>query len=282
MKFICALLLLVSPFLSAQCVDNEELCATVGKWDFSIGLGAGVLTNPLHDGENIPLVIVPSFSYYGERVFFQNNTLGYTLYENESIAFSAITLINNEYAYFNRWHPQNIFLPKSSSDVIDQSPSESFQPDISYKKVAKRKWALDVGAQLNWFISNSVNAEFKVLHDVNKAYRGFNANAEVSKVFRINEHSVLEVTLGAQWNSEALVDYYYGISADETSASSSIYQGKAGVNPYLNIGYAYRINDEWQLKAFLKRKKLSSNIYLSPIVQDTTVDLIFMGFFYEF
>jgi len=286
----------------AECENENALCVQVEQWNFSLGIGGGIYTNPLHDGDDIPLILVPSISYYGERLFFQNNTLGYTLYENKDIALSAITLLNTEKAFFKRWHPQNILIPDATSDVVEQgygptllpSTDSNFDPNadpgadvkdtppVSIEEVTKRKWALDTGIQLNWFLSDTLTAEVKLLHDVNNAYQGFNASAEFSKVFKVADNSLLELSLGAQWNSKALVDYYYGVRSEDTTNSLSLFEGKASVNPYINIGYAYKLNDSWQLKAFLKRKKLSANTYLSPLVKKKTVDLIFIGFFYEF
>lgn len=268
----------ISTYSFAQCEAESESCVPVGQWKFSVGLGAGVYTNPLHDGKNIPLILVPSISYYGERIFFQNNTLGYTLIENEKFALSVILKANVEKALFTRWHPQNVFIPNIANDFVEAQPSQKINIDT----ISKRKWALDAGLQLNWFATNSINAEFSILHDVNGVYNGLNADAHVSKLFSINTSSTLEITFGTQWNSANLVDYYYGIDESDTLYLRHLYEGKSSINPYLSIGYAHKLSPDWTFKSYIKRKKLHRNTYLSPIVEKTNVDLIFIGFFYEF
>ncbi len=276
----CQYIISTSSF--AQCESESALCAPVGQWKLSVGVGAGVYTNPLYDSKNIPLIVVPSISYYGERVFFQNNTLGYTLIEGEQLTLSIITKANVEKAFFTRWHPKNIFIPNLSNDFVESVPSFGASIKISPDKVKKRKWALDAGIQLNWFVSDSINAELQILHDVNSVYDGFNGNVEVSKLFGVTAESSLELTLGLQWNSANLVDYYYGIDDSDSIYERDFFEGKSSINPYLSIGYAYKLSSDWMFKTYLKRKKLDSNTYLSPLIEERYVDLMFVGFFYEF
>jgi outer membrane protein len=254
----------------------------VGQWKLSVGIGAGVYTNPLYDSKNIPLIIVPSISYYGERVFFQNNTLGYTLLESDSIAISVMSKANVEKAFFTRWHPQNVFIPNLANDFVEANFISKDNVKISPETVKKRRWALDAGVQLNWFVTESINAELQILHDINSVYNGFNANAEISKSLNVTAASFLEVRVGLQWNSSDLVDYYYGIDKSDTAYNTELFEGKSSVNPYISLGYAYKMTADWVFKTYFKRKKLASNTYLSPLVEDHYVDLMFVGFFYEF
>lgn len=272
----------ISTYSFAQCEAESALCAPVGQWKLSVGVGAGVYTNPLYDSKNIPLIVVPSISYYGERVFFQNNTLGYTFIESEQLTLSLISKANVEKAFFTRWHPKNIFIPNLSNDFVESVPSFGASIKISPDKVKKRKWALDAGIQLNWLVSDSMNAELQIMHDVNSVYNGLNANLEVSKTLSVTTESFLELTLGLQWNSANLVDYYYGINESETIYNSNLFDGKSSINPYLSIGYAYKLTPDWTFKSYFKRKRLDDNTYLSPLVEDRYIDLMFVGFFYEF
>ena len=90
MKYYLLLLLLFSQFCAADCEQASDSCAAVGEWKFSLSVGAGVYTNPLHGGDNIPLILIPKISYYGEQVFFENNTLGYTLRYDVFIILSLL------------------------------------------------------------------------------------------------------------------------------------------------------------------------------------------------
>jgi outer membrane protein len=157
----------------------------VGERQFSIALGAGVITNPLNDGDNIPLIIVPNFSYYGEQVFIDNNALGFTLYESSALSFSAVSQINRENSFFQRWHPNNIFVNTLSNSIVseaqfneaidaidDTGGTNSDVIEVELDEVQKRKWALDAGLQVNWFFFQQSHLQVKLLHNINNVYNG--------------------------------------------------------------------------------------------------------------
>ena len=159
LKYLLLLFVFFSPLTFAQCVESDDQCAPVNQWEFTLAVGAGILTNPLHGGSNIPLVLIPKISYYGEKIFFENNALGYSFYETNNYSISAIGLINRENTFFSRWHPSNVFVPLDTSSTISTPDSgESINQDTTIAKIdlndiAERKWALDTGIQANWFIS---------------------------------------------------------------------------------------------------------------------------------
>ena len=69
---ICILLALFSANAFAQTqqhISTDEL-------KMSVSLGGGVISNPLHGADNIPLVVVPQVAYYGQNWFFDNGRLG--------------------------------------------------------------------------------------------------------------------------------------------------------------------------------------------------------------
>jgi len=81
---------------------SSDDCVAVRHWSFSVALGAGVRTNPLVNGENIPLVIIPHVSYYGERFFLDDLDLGVTLVESAANSLSLIASPGYDRVYFYR------------------------------------------------------------------------------------------------------------------------------------------------------------------------------------
>lgn len=101
------MLCLVAPanaFAQSDCVDD---CVEVGAWRVNVGMGLGVRGNPLHGGEDIPLVLLPEVSYYGERFFLKNLEMGFTVFENDRHQFNALITPGYDQMYFNRWDPFN-------------------------------------------------------------------------------------------------------------------------------------------------------------------------------
>lgn len=272
-----------------DCEQITDSCATVGEWKFSLAVGAGVYTNPLHGGDDIPLVLIPQISYYDEKVFFDNNTLGYSFFDNDRLIISAITQLNHEKAYFTRWHPQNILIESiSSGDTVIPSEGEPVEGDqdveINIKDVSNRRWAIDAGVQFNWFINQTTDLQVQILHDVNNVYSGFNGQVELTRIMRIAPlpNTVMSFSVGTNIKSKNLVDYYYGISQITESSVDLDYQGKLSINPYFRLVLTHQLSERWRAKLNLKRIFLDDAMTESPLVKDDYINTIFAGVSYDF
>ncbi len=71
------------------------------SWQLAIALGQGQRSNPLVGGENIDINYVIDFSWYGERFFFDNGDLGYTLWGTHNLSINTLVTLNNERNYYN-------------------------------------------------------------------------------------------------------------------------------------------------------------------------------------
>ena len=85
-----------------DCKGPTDDCVAIGRWNFSVALGAGVRTNPLVNGKDIPLVVIPQFSYYGKRFFIDNLDIGFTLAERGAHTFNLIATPGYDRVYFYR------------------------------------------------------------------------------------------------------------------------------------------------------------------------------------
>lgn len=92
----------LSPVLQAEACDGESSdCVAIGEWQFSLGVGLGGRTNPLIDGDDIPIVLLPEVSYYGERFFFDTTSLGFTLYEDRTHRLNLVATVGLDSMYFS-------------------------------------------------------------------------------------------------------------------------------------------------------------------------------------
>ena len=53
-----------------------------GSWRFGVALGYGERTNPLIQSDDIPIVVDLDIAWFGERWFFDNGDLGFSLVDN--------------------------------------------------------------------------------------------------------------------------------------------------------------------------------------------------------
>ena len=107
-------------------------CVPVGEWQLSVGLGLGVRMNPLYDGDNTPLIVLPELSYYGERFFLKNFDLGYTLLEDKRHQLNLLFTPSRDQMYFNCWDPLNFTDSGSitTSPIATESIGASYQVNV--------------------------------------------------------------------------------------------------------------------------------------------------------
>lgn len=292
-------------------IDTDESLITVGQLHFSVAMGIGEKTNPLVGGKNIPLYLVPSFQYYRDNFYFDNGDLGYTFFENDQFVVSALTRVNSENSYFSRWHPQNVFL-SSAADAAQgiispdnpAAPTEKIDIDIDIENISKRKWALDAGMQVNWFASDNLSFLGQLMHDVNSIYDGYNGNFKMLYRYKPKtiENLSIQTTLGFDWSSSAMVDYYYGldekdyldyelnekdkrdhkIDEKEKLVGDNFYQGHSSISPYFKFYAGYHLSKNWKAFFSVNYKHLGSGIKDSPIVDKDYTLTSFIGVSYVF
>jgi outer membrane protein len=254
-----------------DCKGPSNDCVAVGRWNFSVELGAGVRSNPLTNGKNIPLVVIPQFSYYGKRFFIDNLDLGFSLAESAANTFSLITTPGYDRVYFYRSDLQNFFIgfPANSS-----TPAEVSSDAPGAVKVAPPAPRITYLGGLEWtFKSGRVSSQLDLLHDIT----GQNSGDEIRGAIGIplfESRGTLSTNIGFTWKSSALVNYYYGVSG--------LYQGGAALDPFLKMGYTLPLSKKWRLNAFVEYEKLGNAIADSPIVAERHVATGFLGAIYTF
>ena len=293
------LLLLSMPLLANTEPDDNDSLIAEGDWQVSLSVGAGRVSNPLIEGDALPLVLAPSIQYYGESFFFDNGTLGYTLTEQANFALSLTTSLNTNARYFNSWHPDNWFL----STVVTPSISQDENPDwrISYNEpnplgdtflpenvvqlrlsnLADRDWSLDAGVQLNWFTGENSQLVVQLNSDISNVHDGKNAHIEWNYNFAWQQ-TIWSFTLGADWQDRNLNSYYYGISERDKAPKLSFTEVGGTWLPFVQLSTSYRLNKDWSIVATVDVKDFSQLEEASLIVNESYQHTIFVGFRYDF
>lgn len=283
MRRILTLLLIVM-WTSAFACEPADECIEEGNWQIGIALGLGVRTNPLVDGDDIPLVILPDIAWYGESAYFDNGELGYQWIDEDSLAFETFVSIDRERAFFSFWHPDNVLVP-SFGFASDVSEAPSFENSantlrISIDDVATRKWAVNGGARVHF---HTQNGEFTASWqtDISQVHKGHKFNL-VYRHFVEWQNWQFGIAPRLSWKSDNLLNYYYGISARDNVESNQFYIAEAGFQPGISISARKKINQHWQWLIRLDYQKLNSGMSDSPLVERDNVSAIFVGAGYRF
>jgi outer membrane protein len=278
-------------FANTDCKAAPAKCVEVGKWQLNVAAGAGVRTNPILGGKDIPLVVLPELSYSGKRFFIQNLDLGYTVWENPDHQLNLLITPSLEQVYFHRWSPGNFVLDSNvvfagrpglvdSKDENSGGNFDSTRIEIDMSRLHKRRMAALGGLEYSVAI-NDWTLQAQWLTDISGVHEGEEARFAVARHYYRDRHS-LSVSLGASWQSAELINYYYGILRDEVTLADHAYSTDAGISTIARLDWGYSINDRWSLRFTGIYRQLADEIHLSPIVTEDEVITAFIGGVYHF
>ena len=289
---LCLLLAWQAPARAA-----EASVDTVSPWSLGLALGHGRQYNPFVDSEDIDIHLVVDLAWYGERFFFDNGDLGFTLAEGPAYSLSAIATFNNERNYFSYLRNSASGLATlhtveengennaaAAQDDVDTEFSATGDRGLLFGRAGsalpKRRFAVNAG--LEWlYLSAWGDWQAQLLGDVSGAHDGHTAALSWSHPW-YSQNQEFALSLGAEWKSRELVDYYYGVRPEEALPGRPAWRGGSGINTFARFSVSHRLTDRWKLVSVLEREFLSSTIRRSPIIDRDTIDTFYLGLLYEF
>ena len=289
-KQICIILLLTCAShvdAADKCEQESNECTAIGKWNVGMAIGVGARSNPLLEGKSIPLVLVPTISYYGKHFFLNNLDFGWTLHDSASSSISFIASPGYDRVFFYRYDLQNFFVINQVVDngstatttgqaFVSTDPNPDIQIGAQYiiRRYPDRSRDITYLAGPEWtFQIGKVSGQVDLLHEVTGKHDGNEIRAAL-KFPLISSLQSLSCSVGITWKSAAVVNYYYGDEA--------IYQGDSSLSPFIKVSYSRPLGTKWKLLAFIHYEQLGSSIANSPIVAMDHVNSGFVGALYAF
>ncbi|MDC0602254.1 MipA/OmpV family protein [Aliiglaciecola sp.] len=282
------LLLAISLFGSvpAFACESGQSCIEKGQWDIGIAFGIGARSNPLVDGNTFPNIILIDVAWYGDQIYFDNGELGFRLIENQKTGFETYLVIDREAAYFDLLHPGNF----SISSLISPTTGQPIPPDnqtldseevrLSLDDIRDRKWAVNLGGRYHYYTEKG-EVSFSYETDVSSVHQGSKAALSYEHYWSGDDWQ-LSIRPSVLWKSDKLVNYYYGVSAQDFPDNDIRYTAKGGLQPSLSLTYTKRFSEDWYWVANLSYQKLHSSMVASPIVDENNVSSVFLGLGYRF
>lgn len=244
-----------------DCDADSRDCAVVGKWNVSLALGAGVRSNPLVHGQYLPLVVVPQFSYYGNRFYIDNLDVGFAVVDGATNTLSLIASPGYDRIFFYRSDLQNILVN------LPGAPPTNPPPPVPFPSRPRRITYL---AGPEWtFKFNEITGQFDVLREITGRNHGEEFRGAI-KIPVIRSTGTLSATVGLTWQSAAIVNYYYG--------APGIYESGSVLRPFLKLGYTRPLGRGWRFEGVAQYEHLANAIADSPIVARNYVATCFLGF----
>lgn len=281
--------------VSFPCTEDET-CVEKSRWHLGIAFGVGIKTNPLVNGDDIPLVILPDIAWYAHKAYFDNGELGYQWINQPKIAFETFLQLDRERAFFSFWHPANILVPiinsaaevpasvpVPSEEILTPMPDEEIltsRLSLSIEDIASRKWAINGGLRGHYFLSNG-EWQLTFQQDISNVHKGQQVGLQFSHKWQWHEFR-LGVRIGTDWKSARLIDYYYGVSQKDTEFSNLYFNGESGWQTYMSINVQKPINKHWSWLANIGYRRLPVSLTNSPLIEQNTIRNVFLGIAYRF
>jgi len=222
--------------------------------NLSVGLGVAWATSPFRGGDD-KILPFPDISYQNGDFFIDVSGIGYTVYSQENC---AITVIGS-------WHS-----------------GEYDSDDSSYLKgMEDRKFAIEGGVAISTetFLGN---IGITALSDVSGHHKGQAVTAQYSIPFGGGDTWVVEAVAGLNWQSEKMVDYYYGVRRSEERDDRAYYEGKSTFSPSVGLNGAVEIYDNIFFQGEINYEFLGSGITDSPLIDDDYVLAVAVSLSYSF
>jgi len=245
--FLALVLLLVANSAMAEGAPGPP----PGKW--SLGIGAGVSSSP-YRGVGSETMPFPLLVYRGERLFFRGIELGYRLLQQNGYEIAVLA----KYRF-------------QGYDGHDSSYLRGMED---------RQGTLEGGLQAS---RKTAYGQFRLtlLGDLFGEHKGYEADAAYSKSFHF-EKLIVKPAISVIWQSSQLVDYYYGVTRQEETATRPFYKGDWSVLTQVGLTAIYMLNGQWAINARASMTRLPDEIVNSPIVDDRMVASGFVGVIYRF
>lgn len=147
--------------------------------------------------------------------------------------------------------------------------------------MAERKSGIMAGATMDWR-TDVVDLSFKAMTDVGGDSKGSSVKLEASHMFFLGERFTVSPKIGAVWLDDKSVDYYYGVRANEATATRAAFQGKSTVNIEAGMTFGYMLAKNQMLMLDVNVTKLGSGITDSPIVVNKNLTTVGLGYMFRF
>ncbi|WP_286903032.1 MipA/OmpV family protein [Vreelandella sedimenti] len=167
--------------------------------------------------------------------------------------------------------------------LIGRWDGSGYEPGDSWvlEGMEERESGLWAGAKVEWQTSiANVSADWT--HDVASNSKGQRLNLGLDRSWQMGAHLTLTPRIGATWHDDNYVDYYYGVRSNEARPGRPEYQGESSVSAEIGLQSVYRFNNHHSIMFDVQATTLASETKDSPLVDDSTINRVLLGYMYHF
>jgi len=217
--------------------EDKGSAETEKKSTIYVGGGVVVKTKPYADAD-AKIYPIPLFAYEGKRFYLQGAQGGYRLFSHKGFSIGPVL--------------------RPRFDGYDQDDSPILNG------MEERDWSVDggVGAQM---LTGVGLFGVSFVTDLLGRHKGQELEFGYTILFKAAGFDFIP-TAGVRYKSENLVDYYYGVRANETRPDRPVYEPDAATDPFLRLAVRRKLSDHWSLLGAAQYEWLTDEITDSPLV----------------
>ena len=264
-------------------------------WELGLAAGYGVRTNPLIHSDDIPMYAVINAAWFGDWFFFDNGDLGVTVHESDKLSINFIAHINGEREVFEWLNNSRLGIHFATGAAADFSPpandssgteeSSLFPPEVTENlqeqiEIPKRNLAVDGGLEIG-YADVWGDLQLQILTDLSFTHKGAEVWASYAYPWQHGNWKIVP-SVGISWKSHNLLNYYYGVRNSEVRLNRPAYTARSGFNGFVKLSLAYHFNEHWGIVGVAEYEALSRSIRRSPIVDQNSIETLFIGLMYNF
>lgn len=217
---------------------------------WGIGVAAVVSDSP-YAGEGTRVIPVPLLSYEGERAYFRGITGGWRLVDTP--AFELALLARARLDGF---------------DVDDLDRAQLARNGVDATLLEGRDRGLDLGLGAEWTGAGGA-LQLELLADATDRSGGQEVSLQYGYPIRL-ARGLLTPIAGMTWQSDNLVDYYYGTLPREVLRGVPDYRPGAATTPHVGVSFLRPLGNAWSLVGSLRYSRLPDAITRSPLLDPGT------------
>lgn len=249
MRLVLPSLLLVSALLPAAATAQDA--DPPPRWTLG---GLLIDRDAPYRGLDEDLLLVPFVRFEGERAYLRGLRGGIVLHRADGFEFGPFLQVRG--------------------DGYDADDS-AFLAGMD-----DRRFSLDAGLAASWRRDGFGQIEFSAATDALDRSGGHELELSYTALFRAGGWTFVPA-LAVQWQSDDLVDYYYGVRAGEALPGRPAYRGESAVVPELSLIATRKLGERWSLWARAGHSWLPSEIADSPIVDSDGQTSLIVGIGYS-
>lgn len=256
----------------------------------TLGVGIGMRSNPVLDSEDIPVFILPEIRYYGERFFFDTDTAGLALMDIRGHMLNAVGTIGFDQVYFKSRNIGTLYIDAGAAfgssgknTFAEASSGEESPPpaqEIDLARLHSRETAGLAGLEYA-FYNQYWDLRLQLLQDITGVHEGQEVRAGLAHLFSLGGEA-FEAAGGFSWQSEKLLQYYYGVEPTEVENPDLSYRANDGVSPFIRLDWRRPIANRWSWQATFHYRWLAPEIRRSPLVDESSIVTFHLGGVYHF